>query len=112
MSNWTQPNYFFFAFGESLVFYSAGLTTSNTQLPRLPHSPMSTDPSLSSDMLMSLNMGGLGPEMSVRQSLHIGVAPGDLQLDTICLPSNEEMAKGECISSCGLSTIIIRTSKL
>lgn len=52
-----------------------------------------TDPSLSSDMLLSMNLGQ-GPEMSVQPSLHIGLAPRDLQLSKFELPSDEEMAKG------------------
>ena len=44
-------------------------------------------------MLISLDMS-VAPEMSVRQSLHIGLAPGDIKLGKIDLPSDEEMAKG------------------
>lgn len=51
---------------------------------------------------MSMNVGGGGggaPEMSVQQSLHIGLAPVDLQLSKFKLPSDEEMAKGVCVHS-------------
>ena len=46
------------------------------------------DPTLRSDMLESLTASMV--EMSVRQSLYIGVGPSDL-----VLPSNEEIAKSE-----------------
>ena len=53
---------------------------------------------LSSDMLMSIAMGGgTGggatdySRYSVRHSIHIGLAPADLRLE----PANEEMAKGK-----------------
>ena len=68
-----------------------GLTSSPSKL-QCDSSPV-FDPSLRSDMLMSLNTGE-DPEMSVQQSLHIGVAPGDLQVTKIRLLSDEEMAKG------------------
>lgn len=52
---------------------------------------------LSSDMLMSIAMGGgTGgvstdySRYSVRHSIHIGLAPADLRL----VPADEEMAKG------------------
>ena len=49
-------------------------------------------------MLMSMNVGGGGgggaPEMSVQQSLHIGLAPMNLQISKIKLLSDEETAKG------------------
>lgn len=51
---------------------------------------------LSSDMLMSIAMGGGGgvgvdySRYSVRHSIHIGLAPADLRLE----PADEEMAKG------------------
>ena len=35
--------------------------------------------------------------MSVQQSLHIGVAAGDLQVAKIKLLSDEQMAKGVCM---------------
>jgi len=69
---------------------NSGLTSSTSQ-EREP-SPV-FDPSLRSDMLMSLNTGGGDPEMSVQQSLHIGVAAGDLKVARIKLLSDEEMAK-------------------
>ena len=47
-----------------------------------------SDPTLPSDMLMSLTASMA--EMSIRQSLHIGVGPSDL-----VLPSNEEIAKSK-----------------
>ena len=55
---------------------------------------------LSSDMLMSIAMGGgTGgvatdySQLSVRHSIHIGLAPADLRLE----PADEEMAKGSYI---------------
>ena len=47
-----------------------------------------SDPTLPSDMLLSLTASMA--EMSIRQSLHIGVGPSDL-----VLPSNEEIAKSK-----------------
>ena len=47
-----------------------------------------SDPTLPSDMLMSLTASMA--EMSIRQSLHIGVGLSDL-----VLPSNEEIAKSK-----------------
>ncbi len=77
-----------------LSFLFLGLTSSSSKLPRDP-SPV-FDPNVRSDMLMSIHpAGGSGdPEMSVQQSLHIGVAAGDLQVAKIRLLSDEEMAKG------------------
>lgn len=57
---------------------------------------------LSSDMLMSIAMGGGGggggvgvdySRYSVRHSIHIGLAPADLRLE----PADEEMAKGSYV---------------
>ena len=64
-----------------------------------------SDSSLRSDMLMSIAMLGGGvssgtdhSRFSVRHSIHIGLAPADLQLE----PADEEMAKGAsvCMSTC------------
>lgn len=72
----------------------------------------SGDPSLRSDMLMSIAMGsgaaGTGTDLSrysVRHSVHIGLAPADLRLE----PANEEMAKGIKLSVHS-STLLTATS--
>ena len=63
---------------------------------------------LSSDMLMSIAMGGSTgggatdySRYSVRHSIHIGLAPADLRLE----PANEEMAKGNYCNSGSLCII-------
>ena len=73
-----------------IYFMSAGFASSSNQLHTTSHSS-NFDPTLCLDML-SLAMEG--PEMSVRQSVHIGLAPRDIQLTKFQLPSDEEMAKG------------------